>query len=296
MNRHERGLEFKVGIFVFVGLAMVGALLVQFGRLGEGFKTYYALTIRFDDASGLLKGTDVLLSGARIGKVAGGPRLVREGGGVAVPLKIYDYVKVPEGSKFTVGSSGLLGDRFVNVTIPPGQPNAYLPPNAYISGARETGIGDLTREGGALVNDLRGTVQKIDTTMTRLNQDTLSSQNMENLKSSMEHLNQATGALAESSKKLDGVVEQADSTMASAKKAADDLQNAIADTRKVVRSATQGKGLVATLLNNQQLADDLHALISNLRAHGVLFYRDTAASAQTKPPEQPKPARQARGR
>jgi len=213
-----------------------------------------------------------------------------------VPLKIYDYVKVPEGSKFTVGSSGLLGDRFVNVTIPPGQPNAYLPPNAYISGARETGIGDLTREGGALVNDLRGTVQKIDTTMTRLNQDTLSSQNMENLKSSMEHLNQATGALAESSKKLDGVVEQADSTMASAKKAADDLQNAIADTRKVVRSATQGKGLVATLLNNQQLADDLHALISNLRAHGVLFYRDTAASAQTKPPEQPKPARQARGR
>src|SRR5207247_4098248 len=97
--------------------AMVGALLVQFGRLGEGFKTYYALTVRFDDASGLLKGTDVLLSGARIGKVADGPRLVREGGGVAVPLKIYDYVKVPEGSKFTVGSSGLLGDRFVNVTI-----------------------------------------------------------------------------------------------------------------------------------------------------------------------------------
>jgi phospholipid/cholesterol/gamma-HCH transport system substrate-binding protein len=296
MNRHERGLEFKVGIFVFLGLAMVGALLVQFGRLGEGLKTYYSLTVRFDDASGLLKGTDVLLAGAKIGKVAGGPRLLREGGGVAVPLKIYDYVKVPEGSKFTVGSSGLLGDRFVNVTIPPGQPNAYLPPNAYISGARETGIGDLTREGGALVNDLRGTVQKIDTTVDRLNQDTLSPANMENLKLSMEHLNQATGALAQSSKKLDGVVEQADSTMASAKKAADDLQNAIADTRKVVRSAMQGKGLVATLLNNQQLADDLHALISNLRAHGVLFYRDTAAGAQTKPPGQPKPARQGRGR
>ena len=47
MNRHERGLEFKVGVFVFAGLAMLGALVVQFGRLGEGFKTYYALTIRF---------------------------------------------------------------------------------------------------------------------------------------------------------------------------------------------------------------------------------------------------------
>jgi phospholipid/cholesterol/gamma-HCH transport system substrate-binding protein len=287
MNRHERGLEFKVGVFVFVGLAMLGALVVQFGRLGEGFKTYYTLTVRFNDAGGLLNGTDVLLAGARIGKVAGAPKLLKDGGGgVAVPLKIYDYIKIPEGAKFTVGSTGLLGDRFVNVIMPFGPPKAYLPPNAFINGARETGINDLTREGGALVNDLRGTVQKIDTTMTRLNQDTLSAQNMENLKASMEHLNQATGALAESSKKLDGVIEQADSTMASAKKAADNLQNAIADTRKVLSSATQGKGLVATLLNDQQLANDLHALISNLRAHGVLFYRDSAASGQSAPPPQ----------
>ncbi len=296
MNRHERGLEFKVGAFVFVGLAMLGALVVQFGRLGEGFRTYYPLTVRFTDASGLLKGSDVLLAGAKIGKVSGGPRMVREGQGVDVPLKIYDYIKVPEGSKFTVGSSGLLGDRFVNVVMPPGQPKAFLAPNTHISGARETGIDDLTREGGALVKDLRGTVQKIDTTVNRLNQDTLSSANMENLKSSMEHLNQATGALAESSKKLDGVVEKADSTMGSAKKAADNLQNAIGDTRKVLREATQGKGLIATLLNNQELANDLHALITNLRAHGVLFYRDTAAKIETKAPEQTKPTRQTRGR
>src|SRR5213595_2662934 len=247
MNRHERGLEFKVGIFVFVGLAMLGALLVQFGRLGEGFKTYYNITVRFNDAGGLLKGTDVLLAGARIGKVAGGPKLVREGDGVAVPLKIYDYIKIPEGTKFTVGSSGLLGDRFVNVTMPSGQPKAFLGPITSLNGARETGIDVLPREGGALVSDLRGTVQKIDTTVNRLNQDTLSQANMENLKASMEHLNQATGALAESSKKLDGVIEQADSTMDSARKAADNLQ-------KVLRAAREGKGLVATLLNNDQVA------------------------------------------
>ena len=268
---------------------MLGALVVQFGRLGEGFRTYYPLTIRFNDASGLLKGSDVLLAGAKIGKVSGGPRMVREGQGVDVPLKIYDYIKIPEGSKFTVGSSGLLGDRFVTVAMPPGQPKAFLAPNTYISGARETGIDDLTREGGALVNDLRGTVQKIDTTVDRLNQDTLSSANMENLKSSMEHLNEATGALAESSKKLDDVIEKADSTMASAKKAADDLQ-------KVLRAAREGKGLVATLLNNDEVANDLRTLISNLRAHGVLFYRDSAAKTEMKTREQPKPARQTRGR
>jgi len=296
MNRNERGLEFKVGAFVFIGFAMLAALVVQFGRAGEGFKAYYPITVRFADASGLLKDSDVLLAGARIGRVSGGPRLVRDGPGVAVPLRIYDYVKIPVGSKFAVGSSGLLGDRFVTVTPPAGRPTGYVAKNAVIDGARETGIDDLTREGGALVNDLRGTVQKIDTTVDRLNQDTLSSTNMENLKSSMENLNQATGALAESSKKLDGVIEQADSTMTSAKKAADSLQTAIADARKVLNSATKGKGMVAALLNDQQLANDLHALITNLRAHGVLFYRDSAAKAETKTPEQTKPTRQTRGR
>ena len=289
MNRRERGLEFKVGIFVFVGLAMLGALVVQFGRLGEGFKTYYPLTVRFNDASGLLKGTDVLLAGARIGKVAGGPRLARDGAGVLVPLRIYDYVRLPIGSKFTVGSSGLLGDRFVTVTPPTGPPTGYLPKNAFIDGTREAGMDDLTREGSALVGDLRGAVKKLDTTVVRLNTETLSPANMENLKASMEHLNQATGALAESSKKLDGVIEKTDSTMASAKKAADDLQ-------RVLRAAAQGKGLIATLLNDQQLANDLHALITNLRAHGVLFYRDTAAQMQSKPPEQTKPARRTQSR
>src|SRR2546423_4551624 len=284
MNRHERGLELKVGIFVFAGLAMLAALVVQFGRLGEGFKTYYAITVRFSDASGLLKGSDVLLAGARIGKVADGPRLVREGTGVAVPLKIYDYIKIPEGSKFTVGSSGLLGDRFVDVKMPPGTPTKILPANANVNGARETGIEDLTREGGALVGDLRGVVQKIDTTVTRLNEDVLSKESAENLKSSLAHLNEATSAYAESAKKLGPVVDKADSAMDSAKKAADDLQ-------KVLTSATQGKGLLAALLTNQELANDLRALVGNLRAHGVLFYRDTAAKIDNTAREQTKPAR-----
>ena len=284
MNRHERGLEFKVGIFVFAGLAMLGALVVQFGRLGEGFKTYYGITVQFSDASGLLKGSDVLLAGARIGKVSGGPRLVREGTGVAVPLKIYDYIKIPEGSKFTVGSSGLLGDRFVDVKMPPGVPTKFLAPNAYLNGARETGIEDLTREGGALVGDLRGVVQKIDTTVTRLNEDVLSKESAENLKSSIVHLKEATSAFADSAKKLGPVVDKADSAMDSAKKAADDLQ-------RVLSSATQGKGVLAALLTNQELANDLRALVSNLRAHGVLFYRDTAAKIDNTAREQTKPAR-----
>jgi ABC-type transporter Mla subunit MlaD len=292
MAGERKGLEFKVGAFVFIGLAMLAALVVQFGRLGEGFKTYYDLTIRFNDASGLLKSSDVLLAGAKIGRVAGGPRLVKEGNGVEVPLRIYDYVKIPAGSKFTVGSSGLLGDRFVNVTMPPGKPSGYVQKGSYIEGARETGMDDLTKEGGALVEDMRTAVKNINETVTRLNQEALSPENMQNLKGSFANLNKTTDNLRVSSEKIDGVITKADSAMDTVGKDAADLQSTIGDARKTVqaagqvfREAKEGKGLLPALLTNQDLANDVKALISNLRAHGVLFYRDTGVKTE-KPAEQ----------
>ena len=306
MNERGKGLEFKVGLFVFVGLLVLAVLVVQFGRVGEGFKTYYDITVRFPDASGLLKSSDVLMAGAKIGRVAGGIRLAPEGHGVVVPLRIYDHVKIPAGSKFTVGSSGLLGDRYVAVAVPPGKPTEFLHRDAVIAGTRETGMDDLTREGGFLVKDLRDTVQNINGTFTRLNEQALSPVNMENLKSSIERLNQTTTTLAESSKKIDGVIEKAGATMESTKKSADDVQLVLADARKtieaaaeLIRDARTGSGMLATLLTNQEVAKDLQALISNMRDHGVLFYRDSARKAEARAAEarqQEPPPRRPRGR
>lgn len=284
----------KVGIFVAVGLAILAALVVQFGRLGEGFKTYYDLTVHFADASGLLKGSDVLMGGAKIGRVSGQPRLVLNERGVDVPLRIYDYAKIPIGTSFTVGSSGLLGDRFVQVTPPGGQPKAYVAKGARIEGTREKGIGELASAGGDLVKDLRGTVAKIDTAVSRLNDQALSQANMDHLKETFANLSKTTAALSESSKKIDGVVEKADSTLGSAKEAADKVQLAVGDARKtlqgagkVMEEARSGDGLLAMLLTNDDVANNLRALISNLRSHGILFYRDSVAkgaAAEGSPP------------
>ncbi len=300
MEQQDRGLELKVGIFVAVGLAILAALVVQFGRLGEGFKIYYDLTVHFADASGLLKGSDVLMGGAKIGRVSGQPRLVTTGRGVDVPLRIYDYARIPVGTSFTVGSSGLLGDRFVQVYPPAGKPTAYVAKGARIEGTREKGLDDLTKQGGELVKDLRGTVAKIDTAVSRLNEQALSQANMDHLKETMANLSKTTASLSETSKKIDGVVEKADATLGSAKEAADKVQLAVGDARKTIQGAGKvmdearhGDGILAMLLTNDEVANNLKALISNLRRHGVLFYRDSAAKEAT---PQPSPPLRRRGR
>lgn len=292
MNR-DRTLELKVGIFVLLGLIAIATFVLKFGRLNESFKHYYLLTVRFKDASGLLKGSDVLFSGAKIGRVAEGPRLMREGGGVAVPLRIFDYVQIPVGSKFSVGSSGLLGDRFVNVAMPTGEAKEFIAKESWLDGTRETGMDDLTREGNLLIADLRGTVQNINGTFTRLNTEALSPETLVNLRMSIEHLNETTKSLAQTSAKLDEVVQKADATMASAKKDADELGGTIGEARKtfsnattLVRDATTGRGALPALINDPSLAQDLRALISNLRSHGILFYKNSAApTAPTPPPK-----------
>ena len=291
-------MELKVGIFVAVGLSILAALVVQFGRLGEGIKTYYGLTAHFIDASGLLKGSDVLLGGARVGRVSEPPRLVSSGRGVDVQLRIYDYVRIPTGSSFTIGSTGLLGDRFVAITPPAGKPAAYVAKGARIEGVREQGFADITKEGSALIKDLRGTIAKVDTTVSRLNDQALSPANMDHLKETLDNLSKSTAFLSASSKKIDGVLEKADGTMGSAKEAADKVQLAVGDARKtlqsaglIMREATSGDGLLAMLLTNEEVANNLRALISNLRQHGVLFYRDSAAKVSPPVPQNTPPPR-----
>src|SRR3954468_22398429 len=295
-TRHsEKGLELKVGAFVLVGLGVLAVLLVQFGRLGEGFQSYYQLLIKFPDASGLLKGSDVLLAGAKIGHVSGGPRLAPSGQGVEVPVRIFGFVKIPAGSRFTVGSSGLRVDRFVAVTAPQRITENFVPKDSVIEGTRDTGIDDLTKEGGALVEDLRKAVQNANEAIEKLTNEALSQPNLDNIKSAVANLNTATTALAASTQKVDGVLDKATETMDSAKKAADELPATIADARKTIQAATEtiqkastGKGALATLLTNQEFANDLKALVSNLRAHGVLFYRDSAAKEEARPQNPPR--------
>src|SRR6476620_7708574 len=296
-TRHsDKTLELKVGAFVIVGLAVLAGLLVQFGRLGEGFQDYYQLLVKFPDASGLLKGSDVLLAGAKIGHVSGGPRLAESGLGVEVPLRIFGFVQIPAGSRFTVGSSGLLGDRFVAVTAPQRITQESIPKNSVIEGTRETGIDDLTEQGGALVEDLRNAVQNVDKAITKLNDEALSQTNLDNIKAAVENLNTVTTSLSTSIQKVDGVLDKASGVMDSTKKATDDLPAAIADARKTIQAATEliqkastGKGALATLLSNQEFSNDLKALVTNLRAHGVLFYKDDAAKAEAqRQPTQPR--------
>ncbi len=283
MTSEERSTQIKVGIFILIGLITIGMMVVYFGRLGEGVKSYYNLRVEFPNASGLMRGSEVLLAGAKIGRVINDPVILPEMNGVYVELRIFENVKIPSASQFAVGSSGLLGDKFVQIDLKENaKASPPIAPGTVLQGVNDGGgLGGMAEDAGALVAELRTTVGNINSVVKKLDSGVLSEEGVASLRDTLKNLQTTSASLATASANVDKVVAHADiaiesgkGTMESAKKAADELQRALSDIRGLVREARQGNGALGTLLTNRETAENLRALVANLRRYGILWYRD----------------------
>jgi phospholipid/cholesterol/gamma-HCH transport system substrate-binding protein len=290
MRAPEHLTQLRVGIFMAIGLIAIASMVVYFGRFGESIRGSYRIRVEYPNASGIYKGASVLLAGAKIGSVENNPVILPDMEGVYVNLKIYEEVKIPSAAQFTIGSSGLLGDRFVQIDL--GKDAKSSPPlqaDAVVKGKGEAGIGDVTERAAALLSDIQDAVGNINKIAQKLNADVFKEATIANLNMTLSNLKETSSSFAEASKKIDGVVKKAEGaietgqeTFVSAKSAADELKKSIIDIRSLVRQAKQGRGALGVLLSDREMAENLKALVANLRRNGILWYKDRAP--QTKPP------------
>ena len=275
MTTEDRKIQIKVGIFILIGLTITGMLVVYFGRLGEGFASYYNLRVEFANASGVIRGAEVLLAGAKVGRVTSEPEIMPDMQGVSVELRILEKVRIPVGSEFSIGSSGLLGDKYIQIVLKDDKPGGpTIEPDSTIKGSDiGDGIGGLTEGAGDLIADLRNTVKNINAVVTKLDQSVLSKSELESVSATIKNLQTTSGKLAESSGRFDSLLKSGQETMESGKKAADAL-------RELTDQAKSGKGMLGTLVSNREMAENLRAFILNLRKHGILWYKDSQNPAK----------------
>jgi len=285
MSKQENITLLRVGIFMAIGLSVIAAMVVYFGRFGDAVHGYYTIRAEFPDASGVYKGVGVLLAGAKVGIVGNDPVILPDMQGVYVNLKIYDDVEIPNKSQFLIGSSGMLGDKFVQIMLDPdAKGSAAIPHGATIKGHTGAGLGELTTRADALMGELQQTVVNIKSITAKLDTVVLTGTTMGDINATIANLQQTTASFAESSKKIDGLFEQAGSalrggeaTFASAKDASDELKKALVDVRGLLQQAKQGQGAIGVLLNDKETANNLRLLVANLKRNGILWYKDKSA-------------------
>ncbi len=133
------------------GVAVVavaaGFLLFALGRTGSGAADSYALTARFPNASGISVGSDVRVSGMKVGTVTR-QTLDPASYQAIVTLSVDSAVKLPADSSAAITSEGLLGGSFISL-VPGGDPEPLRPGDEI---ADTQGSTDLMGLLGAFIN------------------------------------------------------------------------------------------------------------------------------------------------
>lgn len=115
---------------------LVAGLFVYFAYNTAQIKavTGYEVTARFFKIGGLSKGSDVRISGIKVGTVVDS-RLDPVTYDAVLTLSISPEVKLPADTQATIASSGMLGDKYVMLL--PGKDTAMLEANSTIANTKD---------------------------------------------------------------------------------------------------------------------------------------------------------------
>lgn len=121
--------ETVVGVFVILGLAAVGYMVVKLGNVSFLGEDSYPLYAEFNSVSGLRVDNPVEVFGMEVGRVAGF-RMDQGGQMVVVELRIRKDIKVHDDAIAAIKTAGLIGDKYVS--IDPGGADEVLKPGDTI--------------------------------------------------------------------------------------------------------------------------------------------------------------------
>src|SRR5437660_4894379 len=105
----QERLEWKVGAFVVVCLALLGLLVLNFSKGLTFFTPTYTVRLRTTNVGGIKREAAVLMAGVPVGNVTG-DELSPGGTNVTVFLKILNRYQINGDAVFAIDSMGFLGE------------------------------------------------------------------------------------------------------------------------------------------------------------------------------------------
>ena len=202
MEERDKKTELLVGLFLFIGLLLLGGLVLQFGSLKELMKDTYEISVPFPDATGIREGTPVMLGGSKIGKVPRMPLLNAQFNGVVIPLEIYHDKHIPIDAKFKIGTAGLLGDSYIEIRPSGILTEKYIEPGTALTADNVSvgqGLNEITSEalrlskaGEEVLKDMSSALDELKESMAKVNNGALSPDSIGHFKKSLESLDNVT--------------------------------------------------------------------------------------------------------
>ncbi len=284
-------LEWRVGLFVFIGLVLLAALLLQFSKGLTFFQSTYDIYLRSPNVGGLKTKAGVLMSGVQVGTVSD-IQLAPDGRTVTITLRILSKYVIRKDARFVIEQSGFLGDQYVAIVPTLNKMEPFK--NGDIAQAEAPfNLQDFTRSAAGFIARVDETIKKLNDSLADVTRILLNPETLTNLSVTAANLRQVseraihtvdeinvtlatnTPALSESasnlvlfSKQLNDFADQLQDLVATNR---DDITRTVKNVeasseslKSLAADLQAGKGLAGDLLKNPELAARASEIASNL--------------------------------
>ena len=237
--------EAKVGVFVVIGMIILGYMSMKVGNFTFGRAAGYDVKVYFDSVSGLVEDVQVEVAGVEVGRVR---KISLENGKALVVLRINSNVMLTKDVKAVIRTKGILGDRYVELI-----PGSSAAP--------------LIQDGGKIVytvptTDMDALISTLGKVATNINKLTNSLANviggkdgeaslrfiLDNTKEMIEALNRT---VQENNKDVNRIIAN--------------LAEFSETLNDIISKVNKGKGSIGRLVNEDETIDNLNAALTSLK-------------------------------
>jgi phospholipid/cholesterol/gamma-HCH transport system substrate-binding protein len=287
----SKRLETKVGVFVFIGLALLAVLLIQFSKGTSLFHGTYELRLHAVNVGGLKPRAGVLLAGVQVGSVSD-IMLAADGKSVTILLKIYKENKIYHDARFVIEQSGFLGDQYVSI-IPTENQDRLLVNGDEVACQEPFNLQEVARSASGFIQRIDETAKKLDASVSDLHRYVLNEQTLTNLSTALANMRTFTERAMNTVGDIDSLIatngsrigyavsnvvifsQQLTQLVSSAhillatngveiSAAVSNIESSTEILKKLMDDVQSGKGLAGTMLQNEQLATNVQNIANNL--------------------------------
>jgi phospholipid/cholesterol/gamma-HCH transport system substrate-binding protein len=287
----RKRLEWKVGLFVLVGLVLLGALMIRFSKGTSFYKSTYNILLRAGNVGGLKTKAAVLMAGVQVGTIDQidlGPA----GTNVTITLKIYSTYQIHNDAHFSIEQAGFLGDQFVAIT-PTKNEGPALRNNDTAEADAPFNLAEVAKAAGGFLQRVDETAKRLNDAVSDLRRLLLNEQTLTNLSSAVLTLRGASERAVSTIDGLNGIIATngpalaiaatnlinfstninhfasslqtlVDTNSADIHNAVKNLESSTETLKTMMNDAHEGKGLVGALIKNPEMAENVSLIASNL--------------------------------
>ncbi len=280
-NKNLGFSQLRVGIFVLIGLAVLGFLILNSTGDFNPFAERLRLKARFTSADGLREGSEVQLAGVTIGRVTAIRLLPPDSPEDTKVEAVLSVGKMLDGREISqrirsdstaqlVATSVLANDKMINIT--PGTPEGTaVKSNHILDSSAAISINQLTQTGNDLLQQINKLAIPTNEILNKANQGDGTLGKVINDETLYNSLDATVGEAKLSMVKVQTLIDSVKNGDGTAGKLLNDpelynnLNNTVSQLEKMSADLRNGKGTAGKFLTDEQLYNDSRAAIKDVR-------------------------------